>query len=300
MRLSFIRYPDKKLTPLPPTFQPDPKIEVNPHPPPGSDFYIRLPDVSGLGTFLHYKAYFDYLIENNLVRTVYYTLPKPVLRTEYPDEYYEDLRQFITTTNTSRCQLLPQPEDDRCQYRDLRGIFGIYCKVTPRGNNFRIDATPLINEPYVTLNMKISAINEQQLKELIPRLIECLKRSKYTLVLVGERNATPCEEYCRLPDHISIYKHVVPYLHNYIDKTYDETYVSNKIETIEASATLYTHAKYNIIMNSSGGLTMLSYFGKILGFTTGHSPIEKEIDFLSSHLAHNCNTFIGLLQQYIC
>lgn len=268
--------------------------------PPPSDLYIRLPDASGLGTFLHAKAHFDYLIENGLVRTIYYTLPTPVFRKDYPPQYYDELRQFVLTTNTPRCQLLPDSEDSRCQYRNLRELFVIPAKVTPRASTFRVYPTPPFRENYITLNMKISGVNKYQLQVLLPALIECLNRSKYPIVLVGERSASPCREYEILPDHVSIYSDIVPHLHKYTDKTYDETYNANSITNIETNATLYTYAVYNIIMNTSGGLTFLSYFGKILGFTTGYSPIEKEIEFPTSRLVHTPTAFIQLLKERIC
>jgi len=306
MRLSFIRYPDKKLTPPPPpppTFQPDPKIEVIPRPPPGSDFYIQVGGPNGLGISLLSKMMFDYLIEHDLVANIYYTFPQHAFRPNYPPQYHDDLVALFQTIVPKRCHYVPNSDDTRCipwAWDHICAIFEIQSQRFPLRPTFPLYDSPMVRGPYITLNMKVSAIQKNVLEWVVPKLIDTLNYSMFKVVLVGERATTPCLEYELLPDHISMYADVRPRLRNVIDKTYDETCNANSLENIKTSATLYTHAKYNIIMNSSGGFGFLAHFGNIIGFTTGHSTWEILMDIKNPCLAHNAVTFIQLLKERIC
>jgi hypothetical protein len=303
MRLSFIRYPEKKLTPPPPPpplFRVDPNIEIMAKPPPNSDFYVEVGGPNGLGVSLLYKMMFDYLIEHNLVKDIYYTFPQHAFRPDYPRQYHDDLLKLFKTIVPSRCYYIGE-SDSRCVpwgWDHMAAIFEIPPQRFPLRNTFPRYAS-FIPVPYVTLNMKVSAISKDSLTWVIPNLISVLNNSKYAVVLVGERSTTPCLEYQLLPDHISIYADVSKKLTRVIDMTYDETCNANSFENIQKSATLYTHSKYNILMNSSGGLGFLCFFGNLIGFTTGCSNWETLMDIQNRCLAHDAVTFINLLAERV-
>lgn len=306
MRLSFIRYPEKRLTPPPPpppVFKPDPKIEVMDRPPPGSDFYVQIGGPNGLGISLLSKMMFDYLIEHDLVANIYWTFPQHAFRPNYPPQYHNDLISLFQSILPIRCQYLPDATDKRCipwQWDHICAIFEISPQRFPLRDTFPKHPVPLVKSPYITMNMKVSALEKDVLAWVLPRLVETLNASRFPIVLVGERTTTPCLEYELLPDHISIYADVRPRLRNMIDITYDETCNANSFENIKTSATLYSNATYNIIMNSSGGLGFLSHFGNIIGLTSGYSMWEVLMDIKNPCLAHDAVTFIRLLKERIC
>lgn len=310
MRLPYIRYREpaprvKQLTPPPPPpplFTPDPAIHVMPRPPPGSDFYVQVGGPNGLGISLLSKMMFDYLIEHDLVRTIYWTFPQHAFRPDYPPQYHTDLVTLFQRILPSRCVYIPDATDERCvpwQWDHICAIFEIPPQRFPLRANFPRYDTPLVTGAYITLNMKVSALGKDVIAWVLPNLVQTLNASRFPVVLVGERSTTPCLEYELLPDHMSMYADVRPALRNCIDMTYDETCNANSLDNIKKSATVYTHAIYNVIMNSSGGLGFLAHFGNIIGLTSGHSQWEVLMDIKNPCLAHDAATFIRLLKERI-
>jgi hypothetical protein len=98
---------------------------------------------------------------------------------------------------------------------------------------------------------------------------------------------------------MSIYQDVYPKLRNIVDMTYDESCNANSLDNVKKSATVYTYSKYNIIMNSSGGLGFLAHFGRIIGLASGYSMWETLMDIQDRCLANNSSQFIQLLRERI-
>lgn len=302
MRLQFIRYPEKKITPHPPppTFKAEPNFRVIPRPPNGSDFYVQVGGPNGLGTCLLYKLMFEYLIEHDIVGNIYYTFPQHVFRPDYPPQYHDDMFELLKIILPSRCHYVA--EDPRCaplSWEHIVAIFEIPSQRFPLRNNFPRYDSPPISVPYIALNMKVSNISKQILELTISNLINVLNESPYPIILLGERATTPCLEYQLLPDHLSIYQDVYPKLRRVIDMTYDETCNANSLDNIRKSATVYTYSKYNIIMNSSGGLGFLAHFGRIIGLVREASTWEVLMDMKDSCLTNNGFQFIQLVRERI-
>jgi hypothetical protein len=271
-----------------------------PRPPPGSDFYVEVGGANGLGICLLYKMMFDYLIEHDLVKDIYYTFPPHAFRPDYPSQYHDDLLTLLKIVLPSRCHYLEK--DNRCTpwgWDHIVAIFEIPSQRFPVRNNFpRYDSPPL-SIPYLALNTKVSNVPKTDLEWILPRLVEALNESPYPVILLGERATTPCLEYELLPDHLSIYQDIYPKLRKVVDMTYDQTCNANSLENIQKSATVYTYSKYNIIMNSSGGLGFLAHFGRIIGLASGYSMWEMLMDIQDRCLANNSSQFIQLLRERI-
>lgn len=311
LRLPYVRYrspPPRKLTPpppLPPTFVIPPNIEIVPRPAEAPDFYVQIGNggVTGLGISLLSKMMFDYLIEHNIVRDIYYTFPQHVFRPGYPPQYHNELLALLQVILPKRCHYIEDAGDTRCipwAWDHICAIFNIPSQRFPVRDTFPKYDTPLVTGPYITVNMKVSGLTKDAVAWVIPNLVVALNASRFPVVLVGERATTPCLEYQLLPDHFSMYADIRPKLRNLIDMTYDETCNANSLENIKQSATLYRHATYNVIMNSSGGLGFLCHFGNIIGLASGYSMWEILMDIKNPCLAHDVITFIHLLKERIC
>lgn len=247
----------------------------------------------GLGCALLYKGLFDYLLQNDLVDLIEYTIPPSDLRKEYPAEFQTTLLSTVDAImdNPAIVQRQGVSYPGRT-WRDLMSMFDIPLRVPMRVPALESDTPPLPGR-YVTLNMKVTDIKKADLALYLPILLSILQQSKYPIVLTGERDLTPCSEYTiHANTMVSIYSSVRQHLPSAIDRTYPETKVANTLETLRSSAALYQHATYNLLMNSSGGLTLTTVFGRMIALTTLQCPTIHVLELKNSVITHEANAFL--------
>jgi hypothetical protein len=249
----------------------------------------------GVGSHILLKALCDFLLDINLIETVYYTVQPHGLRKEYGESFHTGLIDIARLLTSGR-------NYKHVQYcNSIPGSHELIRKIIPTGKvplrlNYDVGDS-IIGGDYVVLNMKLSNFNLTDTDA--ETLINIFNRSKYPVVLMGERNITTCFEYNVLPDHISLYEKVGSKIANSIDKTYDQTSSENDKELFIRNCNIYKYSKYNVCINSSGGLAMVSMFGNVIGLTSGCSPWDDVIEFSSSYLTSDINAFLKLLKDKI-
>lgn len=238
------------------------------------------------------------MIQNNIVENIYFTSENHYLRPEYPRIFNEDfgkiVKLLLSGENVFYKETLPNAIS--VGGHELTRIFKKSGKLPlnftqPLGGQ-------LIPGEYITFNMKISG--RTLTSSEIEYILDICRRSKYPIVLTAERKISDCTEYKLLPDHVSIYEKFVSVLTNIVDKTYEETCVQNTSEIFLRNCNIYKYSKYNICINSSGGLGMLSWFGNIIGLTTGYSPWDDAIDYSGSNIVSDIMIFLKVLEEKIC
>jgi hypothetical protein len=247
----------------------------------------------GLGCALLYKGLFDYLLQNNLVDLIEYTIPPSDLRKEYPEEFQTTLLSTVDAImdNPAIVQRQGVSYPGRT-WRELMSMFDIPLRVPMRVPVLE-SATPPLPGRYVTLNMKVTDIKKSDLAVYLPIFVSILQRSKYPIVLTGERDLTPCSEYTiHANTMVSIYSFVREHLPSAIDRTYPETKVANTLDTLKSSAALYQHAAYNLLINSSGGLSLATIFGRLIALTTIQCPTIRVLELKNSIITHTPDAFL--------
>lgn len=263
---------------------------------------LRVTINHGLGIMLLYKPVFDYILQNRHVDRIEYAMPSTYLRAEYPNSFHENLLKIADQImNDARIVQVDAPFTFTT-VEELIARFQIP-KLMPSCPSLFRSATPRIEGEYITLNMKVTDIQIPEFEKHLPAFVDILRKSKYKIVLTGERYLTPCREYDIHKNYMfSMYPMIRHLLPNCIDETYSETLVANDLETLQRSANLYEHSKYNVFINSSGGISFMAYFGHMIGMTTQTSPTSHVYDLNHSgnQLAHSIRVFLVCLQQAIC
>lgn len=247
----------------------------------------------GLGCAILYKGLFDYLLQNNLVDLIEYTIPPSDLRKEYPAEFQTTLLSTVEAIMDHPAIVQRQDTSYPTRtWKDIMRLFDIPLRVPLRIPALETETLPLPGR-YVTLNMKVTDVKRADLDGFLPILLSVLRQSKYPIVLTGERALTPCSEYdIHAATMHSIYPIIREQLPSAIDRTYPETKVANTLETLKTSAALYQHATYNVLLNSSGGLTLTTVFGRMIALTTLACPTIHVLELKNSIVAHTLETFI--------
>lgn len=247
----------------------------------------------GLGCAILYKALFDYLLHHELVDLIEYTIPPSDLRAEYPETFQTTLLSTVDAimNHPAIVQRTNVTYPGRT-WRDIMVLFNIPLRVPLRIPALE-SATPPLPGRYVTLNMKVTDVRRADLEAFLPEFLAVLQRSRYPIVLTGERALTPCREYDIHKETMhSIYPFLQGRLPNAIDRTYPETMVANDLDTLRSSAALYQHATYNILLNSSGGLTLVAVFGRMIALTTLQCPTIHVLDLKNSLITHSLDVFL--------
>lgn len=247
----------------------------------------------GLGCAILYKGLFDYLLQHALVDIIEYTIPPSDLRKEYPEEFQTTLLSTVDAIMDHPAILQRKGVSYPCKtWQELMRLFSIPLRVPIRIPSLETETPPFLGR-YVTLNMKVTDVKREELHAFLPDFLSVLRRSRYPIVLTGERELTPCSEYeIHNATMHSIYSHVHPHLPSAIDKTYPETKVANTLDTLKSSAALYQHATYNLLINSSGGLTLASVFGRLIALTTIQCPTIHVLEVKNSIITHSPDAFL--------
>jgi len=247
----------------------------------------------GLGCAIVYKPIFDYLLECGLTDIIEYTMHPSDLRKEYPEEFQTTLLATVDTLfgNPKIVQQTSVNYPTRT-WRTLMQVFDIPLRIPTRIPALESE-TPCISGRYITLNMKVTDVPRETFESYLPYLLSILQSSRYPIVLTGERELTPCREYEIHRDSMfSMYPYIRDKLPLAIDKTYAETKVANTIETLRGSANLYQFATHNVLLNSSGGLSLVAVFGKMIALTTYHCSTVVVMELKNSLITHSMESFI--------
>jgi hypothetical protein len=260
------------------------------------EFFIRLTDGSQFGNCVVYKAIFEYLLREGIVDRIYYSVQN-TYRPNYPESFHQQMKENIEflfgNPNIVRIEKIDEIDLDM---DTLSKKFNIAKRLPLQTDMYNQD-TPVIPGDYITLNMKTS-VHEMD-KLFLQELIDVLQKSKYPVVLMGERMLSPCREYTILTDVTSIYSSINHKLPNTIDLTYEETVNQNDHALVMRNANIYQHAKYNIAMNSSGALGFISLFGNVIALTSGYSVYERMLDIPNTRFFFQKKDFLTHLRLII-
>ena len=260
----------------------------------------------GICLILQYKVLFNYILEHKIIDEIHYSFDEEKIqlyRGNYP-AYYKDGMKKIAEFLFNDSRIIQKENQDFqfcCRYK-LQYEFKI-------PNNLVLDykslitEEPLIKEEYITINTKVVDINLDILSKIMPQLLDILKHSKYTIIIIGEKNMTECHEYTIHKDYYCcIYNNLIGANLKCIDMTYTETYDGYSVEALKKSMNLSKYAKYNIILNSGGGLALGLGFENVIGLCGTISSEYNMFDYSLSQIFHppsQINNFLIAIAQNI-
>jgi hypothetical protein len=214
----------------------------------------------GLSVISFYKVLFNYLLDNNIYSEIHYCLYEDNIkryRESYPEKYKDDLKILCDFLfSDSRIIQKEELSEPLIEVWDIISQYSIPNNLTLDYRNLIIEE-PIIKEEYITINTKIADVFHNDLDAFLPNLLSLFKESKYKIILLGERNMSPCYEYTIHKDYFScIYNKLLEANLNCIDMTYDETYNGYSIEAVKRSMNICKYSKLNIVLNSGGALAI--------------------------------------------
>jgi hypothetical protein len=259
----------------------------------------------GLALIMEYNVIFKYLLDNKIVSQIHYMINRDniiELRPNYPEVYITDMRKacdFIFSDS----RIVQKEELDACAFspQEIISRFSIP-KNLILDNRHLITEEPIIKDEYITINTKTNEVFNTHIESMLPYVIEILKRSKYRIVLIGEKNITPCIEYDIHKQYINcIYTRLLDANLNYIDMTYENTYNGYSIEAIKKSMNICKYSKCNIVFNSSGALTLSLSVGNTHVILTNIDGIKSRSYVVPNlyHIIHDIYSFLDYLTALI-
>jgi hypothetical protein len=258
----------------------------------------------GLGCFLIYKPCFDYLLQNDILNEIYYSINIKTLedlRETYPGQYKLDtinLAKYLF--NDTRIVYI---DDETFESISPESIYLVYeiPNHIPFKNDFFTETIPLVNEEYICFNVKLQGIELSLFEEYTLDLIHILKNSRYKIVLIGERSLTHCKEY-KIHEKLfdSLYDKIMNENLDIIDHTHANTSVGLHINNINISLNICKFSKYNIVINTTGGLSIAALFDKTIGLCSHPENLYLRIyPLTNSIISFNIPSFLQSLNKNI-
>ena len=222
----------------------------------------------GISIFLKYNYIFEYLLNNNIFSEIYVSIDKNTFnyyRNTYPDsfydEYYDILKLIITN---DKIKILYNEKYKLIGVNELLQNYNITIKYNIL--NHLISNEKYIEDNYITITTKIfNTIKYDDYILIKDKFFDKLNKSKYKIVLLGEREITSSNEY-KLYDNYSIYNDCIANLNNKLDYTVDSSISNNNINLLKKSFNILHHSKLNIYFSTSG-ISIITLFtsNNILG-----------------------------------
>jgi len=243
----------------------------------GSIYSLKI--AFGFSTIAQYNVLFNYLLDNNVYSEIHYCLCEDNIkryRESYPEKYKNDLKILCNF-------LFPDPriiqkEELSAPLIEIEDVISQYSIPNNLTLDYRnlITEEPILKEDYITINTKIADIFHNDLDIFFPIFLSLLESSKYKIVLLGERNMSPCLEYTIHKDYYNcIYDKLLEGNLNCIDMTYDETYNGYSIEAIKRTMNICKYSKLNIVLNSGGALAISESLGNTCVITSNLGSIAS-------------------------
>jgi len=128
-----------------------------------------------------------------------------------------------------------------------------------------------------------------------------LNKSKYKIILLGERSITNCKEH-KIHETYSIYDDCIKYLNNYIDETIEDSTKNNNIKDLLKTFNILNKSKLNIFISNSGIRHIILYTSNnVLGLTNFDQYIDNNLLHLDKNitLCNNINMLLYMLYKRI-
>jgi hypothetical protein len=219
------------------------------------------------------------------------TFPK-----DYFDKFYDIMDCVFEDKHIHVCRSSPSSDDSQmltmCTY-ELAKQYNIQIKLEPYYLYHISDKTPLIQKPYITINMKILTYKNQEFfNEISYRMCNLLNKYCFIpTVLLGERKITKCYEYTVCHNVYSMYEYLSTNLKNTIDYTIEESSNMNDVDDVKKMFNIVRHSELNIYCSGSGiGVIFpcLSYkviglidgWNNDIGLVEGSDNVELYMDYL--------------------
>ncbi len=215
----------------------------------------------GISILMKYNLIFHKLLANGQFDEIHVSLALDVLkkyRDTFSDTYtnnYHDIMKFIFIHPAIK--VVQSNTFPNLTINDLLQTYSISMEysILPQVK----ELSPVFPFNYVTLSTKVlNALSYSEYQMIKPMLFSTLSGLTIPLVILGEREVTPCYEYT-LHTTYSIYNDIKEHLPVAIDRTIASTEATTELEPLLKSLSILHNSKLNIFM-SSGGISVLTLF----------------------------------------
>ena len=216
----------------------------------------------GMDILLKYNNIFQQLLNNGTFDVINCSLDKEqfdYFRSDYGDSFYEGYYHILklimvdSRININKDQSYPLLENKHlCEKYNVNITYYI--------NDNLINLCELeLPENYITVSTKVlGAMDRYTWENIKSSFFDILKKYKYPIILLGEKDIKPCREY-NIHSPYSIYYDLINYLPNYIDYTIKNSGNNNDIEPLKRTLKILNKSQLNIFMSTSGVKTLTLY-----------------------------------------
>ena len=225
----------------------------------------------GIGNYIKYKTIFNELLSLGRFDEIRCSVSRDIVkdcRGSYSDfeawyRSHYDVLNFLF----SKDENINPIDDQNFELRHPRD-FGlpIISKIHKDIINEFSGSLDLPNE-YITITPKVwsDTFRRDHYESLKKDFFKSLKSLSSKIVIIGERNITPSNEYNVVPC-FSIYEDIVSEFPDHIDMTIGETKNNNNIPELKRSFRIMNNAKLNILLTHSGAKVLMPFVSdNILG-----------------------------------
>jgi hypothetical protein len=260
----------------------------------------------GCSILLKYYYIFEQLIIQNIFNKIYVSIDYNQLKYYRTGDYdyynnYIIFLQYINNYDNIIIENEYNPNYKNISVDELSTLFNIpikfkiYKKLI---NNIHLK----LETKYITISTKFIGINYSLYLNFKEILFNILNKIKYPIILLGERNISPCLEY-EIHETFSIYNDLILNLHNFIDYTIIDNTFNNELQSLLFTCDIFNKSELNIFISNGGVSELVAYTSyNILGLTSNNNVLDirnyEENKFNNINIYNDFNHFISYLSNF--